>query len=97
MFEKLQRVFFGAVGNDSHGRTRTTALLAAVGLALFLSAVWTARNENALVSDYGLYAARFVVVPAPKACGGSKRFGTSFSIWRYYACEQGTHAGVSFG
>lgn len=64
MFEKLQRVFFGAVGNDSHGRTRTTALLAAVGLALFLSAVWTARNENALVSDYGLYAARFAKVIA---------------------------------
>ncbi len=45
-------------------RTWVTALLAAVGLALFLSAVWTARNENALVSDYGLYAARFAKVAA---------------------------------
>lgn len=39
-------------------------VLAVVGLALFLSAVWTARNENALVSGYGLYTARFVKVAA---------------------------------
>lgn len=45
-------------------RSSLTALLAAVGLALFLSAVWTARNENALVSDFGLYAARFAKVIA---------------------------------
>lgn len=45
-------------------RSSLTALLAAVGLALFLSAVWTARNENALVSDYGLYTARFAKVIA---------------------------------
>ncbi|WP_165046019.1 response regulator transcription factor [Adlercreutzia sp. ZJ138] len=43
---------------------RVTALLATVGLALFLAAVWTARNENALVSDYALYAARFAKVIA---------------------------------
>lgn len=46
------------------GAREVTALLAAVGLALFLSAVWTARNENALVSDYALYAARFTKVVA---------------------------------
>lgn len=49
---------------ESARRPSLTALLAAVGLALFLSAVWTARNENALVSDYGLYAARFAKVIA---------------------------------
>lgn len=50
--------------DEASKRARATALLAAVGLALFLSAVWTARNENALVSDYGLYAARFAKVAA---------------------------------
>lgn len=49
---------------ESSRRTQVTALLAAIGLALFLSAVWTARNENALVSDFGLYAARFSKVVA---------------------------------
>ncbi len=40
---------------------RTWVLAAAVlGFALFLSAVWTARNETSLVPDVTLYAARFV-------------------------------------
>lgn len=51
-----------AVIEGSSRSSNVTALLAAVGLALFLSAVWTARNENALVADYGLYTARFVKV-----------------------------------
>ena len=37
-----------------------TAGMAVMGFALFLSAVWTARNEAALVPDGALYTARFV-------------------------------------
>lgn len=39
-----------------------TASIAIIGFALFLSAVWTARNEASLVPDYTLYIARFVKV-----------------------------------
>jgi DNA-binding CsgD family transcriptional regulator/uncharacterized protein (UPF0333 family) len=35
-------------------------VIAVVGFAIFLSSVWTARNETALVPDIALYTARFV-------------------------------------
>lgn len=41
-----------------------TLIWAVVGFAIFLSAVWTARNEAALVPDIALYTARFVKVAA---------------------------------
>ncbi len=42
----------------------TTLFIAVIAFAVFLSAVWTARNEAALVPDYALYAARFAKVLA---------------------------------
>ena len=54
---------------------RIWVLAAAVlGFALFLSAVWTARNETSLVPDATLYTARFV-----KALGC---FGLAFALRR---------------
>lgn len=63
-----------------------TLAVATLGFAIFLSSVWTARNEMALVTDPALYTARFI-----------KAFGCFAIAWFFRSYIPSTRAILGIG